>query len=623
MTDAVPGDRSPAHLPEAAGVDPAPLTFPDLPRLELDQLLGQLVERAHEVMATQGRLRGLLRASQMITGGLALPVVLRRIVEAARELAGARYGALGVLSPDGGLAEFVHVGMSEEVAGRIGHLPVGKGLLGALIDAPAPIRLDRLADDPRSCGLPAGHPPMTSFLGVPIQIRDDVFGNLYLTDSTRGGFTADDEQLVTALAATAAAAVDNARLYEAARARGEWLQATATITRRLLSPSTDDAADNTAGDEAGDAADPLRLIAEYSREIAGADTVAVLLPAPDATGLRVELAAGVAAEDLTGAWSPLRGSLSGRVFTTGRPLRLAAPDGRQTAIQPAVPGGLDAGPVLVVPLLSSGSTHGVLTLLRRRGRAAFSADDEEMAAGFANQASVAIELARARADQQRAALLDERERIAADLHDHVIQRLFATGLSLHALATTLGPGPATDRVLANVRELDVTISQIRTTVFALQQPPDTAPRRLRARLLEVVADVTPALGHDPAVRLSGLLDTLPDAIGDDVLAVLREALTNVARHARATATEVELTARPDRVDLDVRDDGVGLGDTTRRSGLANLRRRAEQRGGTLAVAAGSPRGTHLTWSIPLCPGGSGAGGSGAEGSGAERSGAGA
>jgi signal transduction histidine kinase len=572
--------------PPAAGDDSPALTFPDLPRMELDQLLGQLVERAQEVMATQGRLRGLLRASQMITGGFGLPTVLHRIVEAARELVGARYGALGVLAPDGGLAEFVHVGMPQEVAERIGHLPVGKGLLGALIDDPAPIRIDSIADDPRSCGFPDGHAAMTSFLGVPIRIRDQVFGNLYLTDSSRGGFTADDEQLVSALAATAAAVIDNARLYEAAQARGEWLQATAAITRRLLSAET------------ADAVEPLRLVAEYSRDVARADTVTVLLPTPDGQRLRAELAVGSAAETLPGTSYALDESLSGRVFTDARPVRMAMPD-EQGVLRSAVPSGLDVGPVLIVPLLGSDRTHGVLSLVRRRGRPTFSADDQEMAAGFASQASVAIELAQARAARQRAALLDERERIAADLHDHVIQRLFATGLSLQALAATLGPGRSTDRVLQNVRELDITISQIRTAIFQLQQPVETGSRGLRARLLDVVSEVSPVLGHDPAVRFSGLLDTVPEAIADDLLPVLREALTNIARHAAASSTDVDVNATPGRLTLTVRDDGIGIGDTTRRSGLANMRRRAERHGGALSIEPNPPPGTRLVWTVPI------------------------
>ncbi|MGH4007155.1 MAG: GAF domain-containing protein [Pseudonocardiaceae bacterium] len=217
-------------------------------------------------MATQGRFRGLLRASQVIIVGLALPAVLRRIVEAAREWVGARYAALGVIGPDGGLAEFVHNGMPTEAVERIGHLPQGKGLLGALIEDPRPTRLRRIADDPRSSGFPPEHPPMGSFLGVPIRVRDEVFGNLYLSEGTKGEFSAEDEELTKALAATAAAAIDNARLYEAARTRGQWLQASAAITRQLLS------ADAGADDH------PLQLIAEHSREVAGADLVTVVRP---------------------------------------------------------------------------------------------------------------------------------------------------------------------------------------------------------------------------------------------------------------------------------------------------------------------------------------------------------
>jgi GAF domain-containing protein len=193
------------------------------PRLELDQLLTQLIDHAQDVVAARDRLRGLLRANRLIIGDLALPVVLRRIAEGARDLVQARYAALGVLGPDGGLEQFIHVGVDEETVARIGHLPEGKGLLGALIDEPHPIRLANLADDPRSVGFPEGHPPMNSFLGVPIRIRDEVYGNLYLTEREGGPFTAEDEELVAALAATAASAIDNARLYAEAGRRQRWL----------------------------------------------------------------------------------------------------------------------------------------------------------------------------------------------------------------------------------------------------------------------------------------------------------------------------------------------------------------------------------------------------------------
>jgi signal transduction histidine kinase len=573
------------ELPAPAADLPG-LTFPDLPRLELDQLLNQLVDRAQEVIATQGRLRGLLRANQLIVGDLALPTVLRRIVDAARELVGARYAALGVISPAGGLSEFVHSGMADDIVSGIGHLPQGKGLLGALIDEPRPIRLRRIADDERSSGFPPGHPPMDSFLGVPIRIRDEVFGNLYLSESTRGEFSAEDEELATALAAAAAVAIDNARLYASARTRGEWLQASAAITRQLLSPGESDGA-----------ASPLQLIAERSREIADADLVTVALPDDRADeDLRIEVAVGTGAAKLTGISIPRSGSLQGQVFLSGEPTRLAQPDD-ETGYGVA-PAELEIGPVLVVPLLGSRGAQGVLTAARLRGRTAFAATDVEMANSFANHAALAIELAEARAEQQRAAMLDERDRIAADLHDHVIQRLFAAGLSLQSVAMKLGRGPVTDRILSTVQDLDATISQIRTTIFELHDMPRADPAGLRARVLDVVADATKALGFEPVVRFEGPVETLPSDLADDLVAVAREALANVARHARAGTAEVELSAFAEQVRLLVHDDGVGFTPGSRSSGLTNMRKRAERRGGTLDVGSRVPRGTSVVWSVP-------------------------
>jgi signal transduction histidine kinase len=561
------------------------LTFPDLKRLELDQLLGQLVERAQEVMATQGRLRGLLRANRLVIGDLDLPAVLRRIVEAARELVGARYAALGVIAAAGGLAEFVHSGMPDDTVERIGHLPQGKGLLGALIDDPCPIRLHRISDDERSSGFPPAHPPMTSFLGVPIRIRDEVFGNLYLAESTKGEFSAEDEELTTAIAATAAVAIDNARLYEAARSRGEWLQASAMISRELLSPSSDTGLR------------PLQLIAERSQEIARADLVTVALPAEGAGELRIEVAVGERADQLTGMRVSASSSLLGRVSATGEPVRLSTAD--DEAGWEALAGGeLDVGPVLAVPLLGSRGSRGVLSAIRRRGRTGFTDTDLEMAGSFANHAALALELAEARAEQQRAAMLDERDRIAADLHDQVIQRLFAAGLSLQSVAMSVGEGKATERILSTVADLDATISQLRATIFELHDLPRSIPGGLRARLLDVASGAAKALGFDPTVRFDGLVDTVPADVGDDLVAVLREALANVARHAEAGRVEVDLVVRSGQLGLTVQDDGIGIATTARSSGLTNMRHRAERHGGTFDISRRETGGTTLRWTVP-------------------------
>jgi signal transduction histidine kinase len=316
------------------------------------------------------------------------------------------------------------------------------------------------------------------------------------------------------------------------------------------------------------------------------------------TQLRVEIAVGLGDEDLLGKRVPMQGSLAAQVFSTAEPLRVTHPD--DAGLASVASGELDIGPMLVVPLLGSRRTHGVLSAARVRGRPAFTSGELEMASSFASQAAVAIELAEARAEQQRAAMLDERDRIAADLHDHVIQRLFAAGLSLQSVAASLSAGRNRSRIQDTITDLDDTISQIRTTIFQLHQTPGTPAHSVRGRLLDVITDAAPALGFEPAVRFTGLLeDTLTDDLVEDLLAVLREALTNIARHAQARSADIDLTTLPDQLILDVRDNGIGIDSTTRRSGLANLHRRAERHGGTLTITRCDPSGTRLSWSIPL------------------------
>ncbi|MGQ0842876.1 MAG: GAF domain-containing protein [Sporichthyaceae bacterium] len=579
---AVPGP--PATTAGGIGIESAP-------RLELDQLLAQLIERAQDVMAAQNRLRGLLDANTMIIGDLELSVVLRRIVEAACRLVNARYGALGILAPVGGLEAFIHVGMDPDAVERIGHLPEGKGLLGALIDDPRPIRLRRIADDSRSVGFPAGHPPMSSFLGVPVRVRDEVFGNLYLSEAASGEFTSDDEQVATALAATAGVVIENARLFEQAHRRQEWLQASMQITRQLL---------------AADGEEPLRLIARQARQIADADVVTVILPTPDPTRLMVEVAAGEGAERLTGFTYPIENTMAGLAFQTGRPV-LVGDAAAETLYRVHLTEVIDVGPVMVVPLIGTEKIRGALALGRTRGRHRFDEADLDMATAFASHAAIALELADARADQQRVLLLEDRDRIARDLHDHVIQRLFASGLALQGVAARLGAGPQADRVQRVVVDLDATIAQVRSSIFGLRGALGPRTGTARARLLELVSELAPLLAFEPRVRFAGPVDLLVEEdLEEDLLAVARESLTNVARHAHATQVEIELSASSAELVLDVVDDGDGIGDTERRSGLANMQERAERRGGTLNVGPAHPdpktgerKGLHLRWTIPL------------------------
>lgn len=546
-----------------AGSNPAS-AFRDPRRRELDQL------------------RGLLTANRTIISDLDLPAVLRRIVDAARDLVGARYSALGIVASDGHLANFVHIGMPPDAVEAIGRLPQGKGLLGAVIEERRPIRVDRISDDARSSGFPAGHPPMQSLIGIPIWSRGELFANLYVADDQAGRFSEEDEELLLALAATAGFAIDNSRLYEHARSRQAWLRALAKITRQLLADA---------------ARQPLQVIAGYARDIADADVVTILLPSDD--GLRVEVAAGQGGEALVGIDVPLDGTLSGAVFRSGEPLRVAHQDERHGLSALAL-GDMDIGPVIVTPLRGAQKGRGVLIAARLSGRLEFTAEDLDMATAFANQASLAIELAEARNEHQRTALHDERDRIAAGLHDHVIQRLFVVGLAMQSIASGLDPGPTRERVVGTIGDLDDAIAQIRTTIFALHRLTRPASSGLRGRLLDVVNELTPALAFSPAIRFTGLLDeSVPPGIADDLIVVLRETLIDIARDATATSADVAVTGRPSHLTLDVTDNGADIEAAMLRRGLKELRVRTERHEGTLTIAPREPAGTHLSWSVPI------------------------
>ncbi|GGL48361.1 histidine kinase [Microlunatus endophyticus] len=551
-------------------------------QLSIDQLMRLVSERASDLIGSQERLRSLLNANRSIVSELSLPGVLRRIVEAARDVAAARYAALGVIGPDGLLEQFITVGMDDETIRAIGELPKGRGLLGALIDDPRPIRLRRIADDPRSFGLPANHPPIESFLGVPIQVPGAVFGNLYLAESRGGAFTAEDEELVLGLAATAGIAIENARLYEESRQRQEWLRARAEVGRNL---TTDDQTVN------------LQRIAESILRLAAADLVSVVLPEPDSELVRVVAAIGLGSSDLAGARYLRPGSLAGAAMDQGSGVIVDSAESYvETTLCPVYADGL--GAVMALPLATEQGMAGAVVVGRTRNSRRFSESDLEMAGSFAEQAALAMELAEARTNQERLALLQDRDRIARDLHDHVIQRLFAVGLSVQSIAASLPNSDPAARLIDIVGDLDETIREIRTAIFALRDP--GAEHSLRSAVMSVVSDVGPALPERPEVIFVGPLDTMADpGVISDVGAVVREGLTNIARHAHARHAGVRVEATPGELEVYINDDGMGIGDTGRRSGLDNLRRRAEEYGGALNVTSSPGLGTNLSWTIPL------------------------
>ncbi len=550
--------------------------------MHIDDLLEQLVSRAGEVLAARDGLRKLVAANDSILGELSLPAVLRRVVESACDLTGARFGALGVIGADGTLEQFIHVGVPPDDAAAIGVLPTGHGLLGTLIAHPEPITLADLGQDDRSYGFPEHHPPMKSFLGVPITLRDEVYGNLYLTEGRDGEFTAEDSELVVSLAGTAAVAIENARLFRDSQRRQDWLEASTKITQRLLTRPVEHA---------------LRDIADQVRTLADADVVIVVLPLGTTNQLRIEVATGDGEAELTGRVYDDEDTLSQAAIDTGQPIRIATAN-NAADLRVHLADVVQVGPVIALPLTGSGRPRGALLAGRLFGRAPFSLAELDMAATFAGHAAVALELADARAVHDRVTLLEDRDRIARDLHDHVIQRLFAAGLTVQSVLSgrVIDSGNRLSRV---VDDIDDTIRQIRSSIFALQTPSGSEETN-RTRLQRTVDEVSPALSEPPLVRFSGPIDSLVDMeVMHDLRAVLREALTNVARHAEATSVEVDLTAADGRLRLDVTDNGVGIGVPVRNSGLANMSHRAERHDGRLDVVPGIGKGTRLTWQIPL------------------------
>ena len=550
--------------------------------------------------------RGLFSAVVAVAAGLELGATLRRIVQSAVDLVDASYGALGVLGPDGDLTEFVHVGIDQAAQAVIGDLPRGRGILGLLVNHPVPIRLDDMTSHPSAVGFPPGHPRMKSFLGVPVKVRGQVFGNLYLTDK-RGaeGFSTADERIVTALAAAAGVAIDNARLYERSVMRERWQAAVAHMHGAVL--------------EGADAGEVLQIGTTRAAELVHARAGIVALPSP-AGVLRVEIvisdlepgarasrwrvgAADVPTDDTglarwRGAAVDPEGPIA-RCFATGE-----AAEGVERLVGPSEsPEGRPADeiPVLALPLRTPDDVLGVLALVPRPS-ATLTAEQRELAYNCAGQAALALMLARGRREKERIVLLEERDRIARDLHDLVIQRLFATGISLSGAARVADtPQPVVDRLESAVDALDTTVKEIRATIFELHQPVGHAVGGVRGRILEEAAAAAVVLGHAPSTRFTGAVDALvDDSLAGDLLGALREALANVAKHAQADRVEVLVAVENDAVLLQVTDDGVGVPEElSRRSGLLNLSERAARYGGSCAITPGATAGSVLSWRVPL------------------------
>lgn len=562
---------------DAAGVRPLRHT---LSQLRLGELLIEVQDRIEQIVEGRDRLDGLVEAMLVVTSGLELDATLRSIVHSATNLVDARYGALEVHDRDNRVSQFVHRGIDEETVRRIGHVPEGRGIVGLLIQDPKPLRLDDISRHPASVGFPAHHPPMRTFLGVPVRVRDRSFGTLYLSDKTNGQpFSDDDEVLVRALAAAAGIAIANARLYAQAKERESWIEATRDIATELLS-----------GTEPGTV---FRLVAEEALKLTAADAALVAVPVDeempeaDVPELVVIETVGSAMASVAGKTIAVAGTSVGGVFVNSAPRR----------VDRIELDGVEAGPALILPLRATDTIAGVVVALRQGDSASFTDEQLEMLAAFADQAALAWQLATAQRRMRELDVVTDRERIARDLHDHVTQRLFAIGLALQATVPRARDSEVRQRLTEAVDDLQGVIQEIRTTIFDLQGTAQ-GTTRLRRRIDEVIAQFG-SCGLRTTVQYVGPLSVVDGALADHAEAVVREALSNAVRHAEATTVMVRVAVGDDLC-IEVSDNGRGMPDEFTSSGLTNLRWRAAQAGGEFTIeSTPDTGGTLLRWSAPL------------------------
>ena len=529
----------------------------------------------------------LLQAGLALSSDLSLSAVLRRIVQTAADISGARYGALGVLGPDGRIAEFVTVGIDEETRRAIGHYPTGGGVLGALIEEAKPLRLANIADDPRSVGFPPNHPPMRSFLGAPVKALGRVYGNIYLAEKQGAAeFTQEDEEDLVVLATQAGVAIANAHLYEQTRRRERWLDAVGEISAAIL---------------AGNASsEVLTLVAARARELAGADLATIAIRTADGSWFVNQAATGDLTSELLGLRFPVEGSISGDAIRKREPQVLADASADERVDQPVVRLG-SIGPALVVPMAAQGEAFGTLTVANRAPGTTFADDDIRIVASFADQASIALEYGRAQDQLKRLVVMEDRERIAKELHDGVIQSLFAVGMGLQGTAM-IASDEISARIESAVNELDRVIRDLRNYIFGLR-PGILADRQLSEALRDLAEDFAEKSGVTAVVEIDDRVAAELGSKAADVVQMTREALSNVGRHAEAATCRVQLRFGDDGAAvLEIDDDGRGFDPAAARetgNGLGNLQQRAEAVGGALEMQSEPGDGTTIRVTIPL------------------------
>lgn len=551
-----------------------------LSQLRLRELLVEVQERIEQIVESRDRLDGLVEAMLVVTSGLDLDATLRSIVHMAADLVDARYGALEVHDEDKHVLQFVFEGIDDETVERIGQLPQGRGVVGLLIDDPKPLRLENITDHPASVGFPPHHPPMQTFLGVPIRIRDEVLGNLYLSEKANGQyFSEDDEVLVRALAAAAGTAIANARLYQQATARQSWIESTRDIATELLSGA--------------EPATVFRRVAQRTLMLTDAAAALVAIPVgddianEDVTELLVVETVGDAVASAAGQTFAVADNPIGDAFSKRQPQRIERIE---------LDGTVEAGPALLLPLRATDIVAGVVIVLRERGSPPFTEEQLDTMATFADQAALAWQLATTQRRVRELDVLTDRDRIARDLHDHVIQRLFAVGLSLQGTIPRARYPEVQQRLSSAVDDLQAVIQEIRVAIFDLHGGPSDATH-LRQRLDTAIAQFADS-GVRTTVQFVGPLSVVDAGLADDAEAVVREAVSNAVRHANATEVSVEVRVE-DELCIDVVDNGRGITGPVTESGLANLRHRAERANGEFIVTPAPGGGTAVHWSAPL------------------------
>jgi len=554
-----------------------------VPGSRMDELLTGFVDRAGELVSAQQRMQGLLSAVVALAEDLSLEAVLHRVVSSACHLLQAEYGALGVIGRDRALSHFITVGIDEELARRIGPLPTGHGVLGLLIRDPKPLRLHDLSQHPDAYGFPKNHPPMKSFLGVPIRVRDVVFGNLYLTQKSGGGdFTDEDEELAEALAAAAGVAVENARLYDDARRRTAWLQACMDVTGKMMGDE-----ETPEGQSGG-----LDMIAARALRESSSNLALILVQEDSSNLYRIAGAAGDLAPQWVGRLLPFDSLEIDVVLATGK---AALIDDASSALGGGE--GMGAGRLLVIDLSARGTHHGLLVLERDKASGTFSGTDMEMGPVFGSHVALALELARAHRMREQIAVFSDRDRIARDLHDLVIQRLFAAGLSIQSLRRYMTGDSAASTIRTVTAELDETIRELRNTIYSLS---DSEKELLSSRVLQAVRTGTQSLPFVPLLTLTGPIDAIRDEeTALNILAVITEGLSNAVRHSGADSIRVSVSVGDGCVGVVIQDNGTGFSVPSPGNGLSNMEHRARTLGGTFEVASSPEAGTALTWSAPV------------------------